>query len=241
MKIEGLKKSFNGLRVIENLSLEVKEGECVTIVGPNGCGKTTLLRIIAGLIPYDGGVVEIDKEGDPPSLRSGKINFLMQKPVLAPWLNARQNIGFPIGPKDESERKRVEDLIDMLELRKFADYFPNQLSGGMQQKVAIARGLFTKQKIFLLDEPFSSLDQRTREEMQMHFLSIIEEFKLTAVVVTHASYEAVFMGQRVAILSQRPAAVKKIVDVDLGKRIKKTRFDSSYVSKIEEVESILDS
>jgi len=199
---EGEKKE-----VLRDISFRIDAGSSCAIIGPSGCGKSSLLFLMAGLREPDTGEIVI--EGNP---RCGTI---LQNYGLFPWKTVAQNIGLGltllhIEKKQLSER--VDSLIDEMGLTGFDDYFPSQLSGGMQQRVALARSLAIEPDILLMDEPLSSLDALTRERLQNLFLKIQQKKKITSVIVTHSIEEAVFLGRTIVVLSERPAGVLQLVE-----------------------------
>jgi sulfonate transport system ATP-binding protein len=216
--IRGLTKTFsvNGATVtaLQDISLTVRQGEFVSIIGSSGCGKSTLLRIIAGLeTDYEGSA---DFEGTPilgPGLERGVV---FQEHRLFPWLTVRQNVAFGLGNStSESDWESVDEHIDLVGLNGFEHAYPHQLSGGMAQRASIARALANRPKALLLDEPFGALDALTKIQMQQEVLRIWQAEKATMVLVTHDIDEAVFLGDRVVIMSNRPGTIKKIIPVDL--------------------------
>ena len=207
---------YGDLLVHDRIEFDVKENEFVCVVGQSGCGKSTLLDILAGLMKPSEGHVLID--GQPADPKKQNISFVFQEPSNLPWLTVRDNIatGLKIKKYPHAEVTRiVEDVIDVVGLRGFEKYYPHQISGGMKQRVAIARAFATDADVILMDEPFVSLDQHTREQMQQEILDIWLHRKRTIIFVTHNLEEAVFLGDRVIILSNKPARVKVAMDIDL--------------------------
>lgn len=220
LKIEHLSKSFEidtgTVDALENLNLTVNTGEFLSIVGPSGCGKSTLLRLIVGLeTDYHGKIMLGNEPINGPGVSRGMV---FQEPRLFPWLTVEQNIAFglsnqiPIAEKD----RIVQEHVELVGLSGFAKAYPHQLSGGMQQRVSIARALVNRPKILMLDEPFGALDAMTRISMQQEILRIWEKEKTTMILVTHDIDEAVFLGNRVMVMSSRPGTIKKIVPIDLS-------------------------
>jgi sulfonate transport system ATP-binding protein len=216
LDIQGLTKSFvtkeGELSVLEGVDLSIAPGEFLSIVGGSGCGKSTLLRIIAGLeTDYRGSVRLGGKAILGPGLDRG---YVFQEPRLFPWLTVEGNVGF--GLEGNPERARlVHQHISLVGLRGFEKSFPHQLSGGMAQRAAIARALVGLPKVLLLDEPFGALDALTRIRMQQEVLRIWKTERTTVILVTHDIDEAVYMADRVVILSPRPGRIRRIVQVDL--------------------------
>ncbi|WP_062376793.1 ABC transporter ATP-binding protein [Treponema endosymbiont of Eucomonympha sp.] len=201
---------------IENVNLTVKKGEFVTIVGPSGCGKSTLLDIFAGLSEPTSGDIYIDgRKVTGPALDRG---IVLQGYALFPWRTVRQNIeyGLEIKKVKKRERKIISDrFIDLVDLKGFEDSFPYELSGGMRQRVAIARALAYDPEVLLMDEPFAAVDAQTRETLQDELLSIWEKTDKTIIFITHSIEEAVFLADRVAVMSSSPGRIKTIVNVTL--------------------------
>jgi ABC-type nitrate/sulfonate/bicarbonate transport system ATPase subunit len=207
---------YGNLLVHDALMLDIRENEFLCICGPSGCGKTTLLDIFAGIMKPSQGKVLID--GDEVDPKRHNISFVFQEPSTLPWLTVRDNIGTGLRikkvAKDEIARK-VDDILGVVGLRGFENYYPHQISGGMKQRVAIARAFATDADLILMDEPFVSLDQPTREKMQREVLGIWEHRRRTIVFVTHNLEEAVFLGDRVIMLSAKPARIVADIRVDL--------------------------
>ncbi|HWR57069.1 MAG TPA: ABC transporter ATP-binding protein [Negativicutes bacterium] len=201
---------------IEDFSLDVENGEFVTIVGPSGCGKSTLLNLIAGLSAPDAGEILIDGQRiTGPALDRG---FVMQSYALFPWRTVVQNIqfGLEIQKVNKKERDRIADeYLELIGLTGFGNRYPYELSGGMQQRVAIARALAYNPKILLMDEPFAAVDAQTRELLQEELLRIWEKTRKTIIFITHSIDEAVFLAQRVAVMSENPGRIKEVIKIDL--------------------------
>ena len=219
----GLYKSFRSkdgqnIVALHDINFEVGQEEFVTVVGPSGCGKSTLLRILCGLTSASAGTIKI--AGVPVTGPSRNIGVVFQSPVLLPWRTVLQNVLVPAQIQHrepvEATRKAREHL-EMVGLRGFETKYPSELSGGMQQRVGIARALVNDPKILLMDEPFGALDAMTRETMNLELLRIKERSGTTIMLVTHSIPEAVFLGDRVVVMSPRPGRVTQIVRVDLPK------------------------
>lgn len=204
---------------LHDVSLDIARGEFVTLVGPSGSGKTTLLDLVAGLSsPTSGQVLVNGKAVTGPSLDRAVV---FQQYALFPWRTARGNVEFPLegGGLNRSARKaRAEQYLELVGLSAFADRYPHELSGGMKQRVAIARSLAYRPSILLMDEPFAALDAQTRESLQEELLRIWHATQTTVLFITHSIEEAVYLGQRAVVLTSRPGRVKAIVDIDLGDR-----------------------
>jgi NitT/TauT family transport system ATP-binding protein len=201
---------------LENFNLEVREGEFVTIVGPSGCGKSTLLDLLAGLsFPAEGTIFVDGKRITGPALDRG---FVMQAYALFPWRTIGKNIqfGLEIQKVRREDRKRIaREYLEMVGLADYEDRLPHELSGGMKQRVAIARALAYNPRVLLMDEPFAAVDAQTRELLQEELLRIWEKTRKTIIFITHSIEEAVFLAQRVAVMTANPGTVKEIIDVDL--------------------------
>ena len=242
--IENLSKVFakgnDKFTALEDVNLTVKDGEFVTILGPSGCGKTTLLRIIAGLETYSSGTALLNGEvivGPGP-----KRGMVFQEYSLFPWKTVLGNVMF--GPrmqgfsKEEAEVKAMI-YLNLVGLADFKNSYPYELSGGMKQRVAIARALANEPEIILMDEPFGALDAQTRNTLQNELLRIWQEEKRTIIFVTHSVDEAVFLSDRIVILSKRPGTIKKIVEINIPRPRDRTRPEENQIRN--EVLRLLDS
>lgn len=212
IEISGLNKRYQGrggeVPALSDISLTVAEGEFVSVVGPSGCGKSTLLYILGGFLPADGGAIRV--AGDPVTGPGVDRGVVFQDYALFPWLTVIQNIRFGLEMTGVPRRKRDEvarRYIQTIGLEGFEDRYPRELSGGMRQRVAIARTLAYDPKILLLDEPFGALDAQTRETMQDELLRIWMGTRKTVIMVTHDVHEAVYLSQRVVVLSKRPGRI----------------------------------
>lgn len=205
-------KHFNRHRVIDPLGFRLEHGQIAALVGPSGCGKSTLLRIVAGLDTAYQGDVRIN--GQPPRLHSREVGFIFQEPRLLPWLTVAENVGFDRG-KAGARDPRVLELLAEVGLSAFANAYPKQLSGGMAQRAAIARGLFTQPALLLLDEPFSAVDAFTRMRLQDLLLSIAARHQTTLLLVTHDVNEAAYLSDRVVVMASRPGRISGEVEVTL--------------------------
>ena len=207
---------YGNLLVHDNIRFDVEENEFLCVVGQSGCGKTTLLDILSGLLKPSKGAVLID--GHPANPKKQNISFVFQEPSNLPWLTVWDNVatGLKIKKVPRAEIQRiVDDIIGVVGLGGFEHYYPHQISGGMKQRVAIARAFATDADVILMDEPFVSLDQHTRESMQQEILDIWRDRKRTVIFVTHNLEEAVFLGDRVIILTAKPARVKENMVINL--------------------------
>jgi NitT/TauT family transport system ATP-binding protein len=203
--------------VLRGIDLKVYEGELVCIVGPSGCGKTTLLNAVDGLIRTTGGQIMVD--GRAISGPGPDRAMVFQHDSLFPWRTVLQNVMYGLdlqGKLPKAERRgRAGALVELVGLAGFAEHYPHELSGGMRQRVNIARALVMNPQLLLLDEPFAALDAQTREFMQVELLKILARAKTTALFITHQINEAVFLSNRVVVMSARPARIKEIIDIDL--------------------------
>ena len=201
---------------LDNINLEIYDGEFVCLLGPSGCGKTTFLRMISGLDVPTSGTIEIDgKVVDGPS---PKMTMVFQEYSLYPWRTIAENVGFGLemtGVSEEERSRLVQERLELVGLGDMADRHPYELSGGMRQRAAVARALATDPEVMLMDEPFGALDAQTRTKMQLQLLQIWEKTKKTIVFVTHSVDEAVFLADRIVILSPRPGKIHSIYTVDL--------------------------
>jgi NitT/TauT family transport system ATP-binding protein len=222
LRIAGLGKVFATRRgpvtALEGADLEIAENEFVTLVGTSGCGKSTLLSIVAGLAEPSSGIVEVD--GSPVEGPGRDRGVVFQQYTLFPWLSARGNVEFALRGEKLSraeQRKRADELLTLVGLDEFADAQPRELSGGMQQRVAIARALSYRPGLLLMDEPFGALDALTRGVMQELLTDIWEQHRLTVLFVTHDVEEAVFISDRVLVMTNRPGRIKDEIRVPLSR------------------------
>ncbi len=205
----------NETEVLKNISFEVKKGEFISFIGASGCGKTTLLRIIAGLNQADDGEVLLDgNKIIKPNANSG---FVFQQQSLFPWLTVEQNIAYGLKRRGiyRKKKKRVEEFIEMIGLSGFAKAYPHQISGGMGQRVAIARSLITEPELLLLDEPMGALDSFTRAEIQDKLLELRELNQTTMLLVTHDVDEALYLSDRIFIMTPRPGKISEVIPVNM--------------------------
>lgn len=216
------------IKALKNIDFNIYEGEFISLLGPSGCGKSTLLRIIADLLhPTEGEVIINGRT--PRQVRLAKqYGMVFQSPVLYDWRTVRKNVCLPLelmGVKKAEQRERADAMLEMVGLQDYADHYPYQLSGGMQQRVGIARALALNPKILLMDEPFSALDEFTREKLNEDLLDIWQKTNKTVIFVTHNIQEAIFLSDRVCVLSPHPGRISAIVDVTLPRpRANELRF-----------------
>jgi NitT/TauT family transport system ATP-binding protein len=217
----GVNKAFGAgdtaFTALDDVSLTVREGQFISIVGPSGCGKSTLLQIIAGLSASTGGEVLIDGER-VSGPRPDKIGVVFQEPLLLPWKSAAENIEFPLALQHEpaaQRHARSQVLLELVGLRDAAHLYPHQLSGGMKQRVAIARGLVRNPRMLLMDEPFAALDEQTRTRMWSELLQIWASSRTTILFVTHSLIEAIYLADAVLVMGTRPGRIIERLDVNL--------------------------
>lgn len=244
IEIANLRKDYRlgdeTLVALDNVSLIVAKGEFISLVGPSGCGKSTLLNIIAGLVPKSAGMARLAaKDIIGPSRQIG---MMFQTPVLLPWRTNLDNVLLPIevfGLKRRDYVDRARSLLDLVGLGPFAGRYPLELSGGMQQRVAICRMLLCDPDVLLMDEPFSALDEMTREFLNMELLRIWQERRKTVIFVTHNIGEAVLLSDRIGVMSARPGRLLQVVDVDLPRpRTKATLIDPQYFRQVARIRGI---
>ena len=219
LSIQNVNKSFTvdgqKVDVLKDINLEVQEGEFIAIVGHSGCGKSTLLKIIAGLEKNDTGLVTVDgKEVNGPGMDRGMI---FQEHRLFPWMSIEKNVQLGLkGLSKEEKTKLSNQYLELVKLSEFKKAYPSQLSGGMSQRAAIARSLVSQPEVLLLDEPFGALDALTKIELQEELLKIREWFHNTMLMVTHDIEEAVYLADRIVVMSARPGRIKDVIKVELG-------------------------
>ena len=237
VEITGLSKWFGELEALRSIDVAVEQGEFIAVVGPSGCGKTTFLRIVAGLEPATSGAVLLD--GQPLRGPGGNRGFVFQNDSLLPWRTVLANalIGPEVaGQVGDKERQRTLDLLKLVGLAGFEKYYPRQLSGGMRQRVNLARALAIDPDVLLMDEPFASLDAQTREIMQTELLRIWEQGRKTVLFVTHQIDEAVFLSDRVLVFARRPGRLQESIEIKLPRpralALKRTPEFIAYVDRI---------
>jgi NitT/TauT family transport system ATP-binding protein len=244
VSIRGVSKTFQGgTTALHGIDLEVGPGEFVSLIGPSGCGKSTLLRVIGDLIAPTSGDALVNGKPAQQARRDRDYGIVFQDAVLFDWRTVAKNIGLPLelaGWSREKRRERVAQMLELVELKGFEDHHPWQLSGGMQQRVSIARALAFDPTLLLMDEPFGALDEMTRERLNMELLRIWEASRSTVVFVTHSIAEAVFLSTRVVVMSSRPGRITDLVDVDLAQpRTAETREDPHFFELVTQVRDAL--
>ena len=220
------------VRALAEVTLAIAPGEFVCIVGASGCGKSTLLRLVAGLVPPTTGSVAIG--GRPVTGPRRDVGMVFQDPVLFPWRTVLRNVLVPaevIGLERREAARRAAALLDLVGLHGFTDTYPGELSGGMRQRAAIARALMHEPAILLMDEPFGALDAMTREAMNQELLRIWQGSRKTVLLVTHSIDEAVFLADRVVVMSPRPGSVRETLAVEVARpRTSRTRLDPAFLA-----------
>jgi len=247
VSVDGDSKVFNRGRpgevdALVGIDFQVDPGEFVSLIGPSGCGKSTLLRLIADLTHPTAGTVTVNDKPARQARLDQDYGMAFQQAGLFEWRSVAKNVELPLelqGVDRKVRRDRAMELLALVKLADFADHHPWELSGGMQQRVAIARALAARPAILLMDEPFGALDEMTREHMQAELIRICEETGTTVVFVTHSIPEAVYLSDRVVVMSPRPGRMVASVDVALGERDEDTREAPEFFKKITEVREAL--
>jgi NitT/TauT family transport system ATP-binding protein len=241
--LEGVSKRFGETTALHEIDLTIEEREFVSLIGPSGCGKSTLLRIIGDLIEPTSGKVVVNGKSARRARIDRDYGIVFQDPVLYDWRTVAKNVSLPLEMAKWPRQKRnvkVREMLDLVELHAFADHRPWQLSGGMQQRVSIARALSFDPALLLMDEPFGALDEMTRERLNMELLRIWDASGSTVVFVTHSIAEAVFLSTRVVVMSPRPGRISDIVAIDLPQpRTMTTREDASFFDLVTRVREAL--
>jgi NitT/TauT family transport system ATP-binding protein len=243
VEVRGVAKTYdNGLEALRDVNLAFPKGQLSTLLGPSGCGKTTLLKIIAGLIPRNAGDVLV--KGKPVNGPGPERAFVFQDFALLPWADVLRNVGFGLELRGVARPER-EDVarkyIAEVGLKGFEHRHPNQLSGGMRQRVGLARALTVDADIILMDEPFSSVDEQTRRKFQEDLLDLLRHHQKTVIFVTHSIEEAAYLSDQIALLSPRPGTVSKIVrpGIDRSKSADEIRRDRNYLDTVDGIWGIL--
>ncbi len=240
LELENVEKDYGQgnetFRVLRNINLKVPTGECLAIVGKSGCGKTTLLNIMAGLIEPSSGIVRLGRrEIHKPN---PDIAVVFQQYGLFPWKTVRKNLALPLQLKHQRNRYgEVDEMLEKLELTEQADKYICQLSGGQRQRVAIGRALLCGKKVLLMDEPFSALDPVSREQLQKSIKQLFQEKQITSVVVTHSISEAIFLGDKIAVFSKKEKEIRWVVDNPVSGNADKN--SSGYATVKRQVEELM--
>lgn len=237
VELSGVSKTFHAdgqsVRSLDDITLRIGEGEFLTLIGPSGCGKSTLFNLIVGLLEPDEG--DIYLEGEIFHERIGRVSYMPQRDLLLPWRNILDNVIIPLeltGVPREEARARAQSMLPLFGLEDFANSYPSALSGGMRQRAALQRTMLAEKKILLLDEPFGALDALTRRELQGWLLEVWRRFGQTVIFITHDVEEAIYLGDRVAVMSPRPGRIVKIVDVPLPRPRRQTMITEPIFSSL---------
>ena len=243
--IDGVTQTFaaGSVTALQDIHLDLRPGEFVSLIGPSGCGKSTLLRVIGDLIRPTAGSVVVNGKPARQARLDGDYGIVFQDAVLFDWRTVSKNIALPLemlGWERKRRQERIREMLDLVELAGFADHYPWQLSGGMQQRVSIARALSFEPSLLLMDEPFGALDEMTRERLNLELLEIWQQLGSTVVFVTHSISEAVFLSTRVVVMSPRPGRIAGTVEIDLPHpRTVDTREDPRFFELVTEVRELL--
>ncbi len=216
IKVVNFTKSFGNLLVLDQLNFSIYEGEFLCVVGPTGCGKTTFCNVVSRLLPETSGMITMN--GEPVDPRKHNLSFVFQEPSCLPWRTVWDDIkiGLEIkGTPSVDIERRVSAIIDLVGLRSFEKFYPHQISAGMKQRVAIARAFVTEPDLLLMDEPFGQLDTNTRFQIEKKLIEVWEKMKRTVIFVTHNLEEAVFLAERILVMTQKPTRIKEEVKVNL--------------------------
>ncbi len=228
---------------LQGIDLAIEAGEFISLIGPSGCGKSTLLRTIGDLVQPTSGTIVVNGKSAQRARRDRDYGIVFQDPVLYDWRTVAKNIALPLemlGWNRARRARRVEEMLELVELGGFEGHHPWQLSGGMQQRVSIARALSFSPALLLMDEPFGALDEMTRERLNIELLRIWQETSSTIVFVTHSISEAVFLSTRVVVMSARPGRIAELIDVDLPQpRTAETREEARYFELVTAVREAL--
>jgi NitT/TauT family transport system ATP-binding protein len=243
VQIKDVTKRFDETTALQGIDLEIEPGEFVSLIGPSGCGKSTLLRIIGDLIQPTSGAASVNGKPARQARIDRDYGIVFQDAVLYDWRTVAKNIALPLELARWDRRRRtdkVKEMLELVELTGFESHYPWQLSGGMQQRVSIARALSFDPALLLMDEPFGALDEMTRERLNMELLRIWEASGSTVVFVTHSIAEAVFLSTRVVVMSPRPGRISNVISIDLQQpRTATTREDPRFFEHVTEVREAL--
>jgi NitT/TauT family transport system ATP-binding protein len=245
VSIKGVSKVFGrgGTVALQDISFAVEQGEFISLIGPSGCGKSTLLRIVGDIIEPSGGTVTVNGKPARRARLDRDYGIVFQSPVLYDWRTVTKNISLPLemlGWGRARRSNRIKEMLELVELENFGNHHPWQLSGGMQQRVSIARAFSFSPALLLMDEPFGALDEMTRERLNMELLQIWSDSGSTVIFVTHSIPEAVFLSTRVAVMSARPGRISGVVPVDLPQpRTAATREEPRFFELVTQVRETL--
>jgi NitT/TauT family transport system ATP-binding protein len=243
IEVKGVTKTYpGGVQAIKNIDLDIPKGKLTTLLGPSGCGKTTLLKIIAGLLPKSGGEVLVN--GKPVNGPGPERAFVFQDFALLPWATVLRNVSFGLELRKVEKEQRYDiarRYIKEVGLEGFEDAYPHELSGGMRQRVGLARALTVDSEILLMDEPFASVDEQTRRKLQDDLLKLLQVEQKTVIFVTHSIEEAVYVSDQVALLGPRPSTIMRIIETELGdiENVEDIRRDKRYLDVVEDLWQIL--
>lgn len=243
ISIRGLSKTFGALKVLANVNFSIDEAEFVSILGPSGCGKSTILRIIAGLEEPDEGT-QLLLWGHPSKGHDERVGVVFQTHNMLPWLTVEKNIRLNCeirGVAREEITRRVDEILPVLKLDEFRDKYPHQISGGMKQRAALGQTLISQPKLLLLDEPFGALDALTRDQLNVELLRLWQTIKKTVVLITHSISEAIFLSDRVLVMSDRPSRIISDVRIDLPRPRdpKATREDPRFGQYVTQLSALM--
>ena len=235
--------SPNAVTALTGINLDIRPGEFVSFIGPSGCGKSTLLRVIADLTTPTSGQVSVNGKTPEQARLDREYGFIFQAATLYEWRTITKNVQLPLeimGYSESERHERAQRMLEMVELGRFGNHYPNQLSGGMQQRASIARALAFEPKLLLMDEPFGALDEFTRDRMNMELLRIWQQTGTTILFVTHSIAEAAFLSNRVVIMSARPGRIKSVIDIKLPyPRQFETREEPAYYDYVTQIRETL--
>ena len=238
VEVKNLTKKFGDLLVLDKISFDVEDGEFLCIVGPTGCGKTTFLNSLTKIYDINEGSIQID--GEDVDLRKHSLAYIMQEYSTMSWLNVRQNVAFGLEIKKLSKQeiaKKTEAALEMVGLTKFADYYPNQLSASMMQRVALARAFAVEPDLLLMDEPYGQLDLELRFKLEDELLNLWRKLGTTVIFITHNIEEAVYLSERILVLTNKPTTIKQSIQNTLSYPRKVT--DEDFVKLREEVTALI--
>ena len=236
-------KDFDQHRVLDDIELNIQPGSFNILIGPSGCGKTTLLRILGGLETCShGNIAYINRQNEIIEIQEGDLSYGFQEPRLLPWRNVFDNVALPLslcGVHSSKIATQVNQILDIVGLSDSAHLLPDALSGGMKMRAAIARSLVTQPRFLLLDEPFGALDEITKNRLDDELLALWQKLDVTVVLVTHSLSEAIYLGEKIYILSANPGRISHCLDIDLGKRTPQTRLSNEFAQYVAQAHQLL--